>query len=70
MIDRTGARLWYGQERANGRSAIARNAFAFSILARKRFPDLMTRAARVNFGRGSATLAGRVVLATQERDQR
>jgi hypothetical protein len=33
MIDKTGARLWYGQQRASGRSAIARNAFASSILA-------------------------------------
>jgi hypothetical protein len=33
MIDQTGARLWYGQPRASGRSAIARNAFASSILA-------------------------------------
>lgn len=47
MIDKTGARLWYGQQRASGRSAIARNAFASPILAAFRFPGLMTRAARL-----------------------
>jgi len=63
MIDRTGARLWYGQERANGITATACRVSLLSMIPRyaPEFPALMTRAARPRLWSGDTHVEGKIL---------